>query len=183
MKILVIGNGGREHALVWKLRQSARVSEMFCVPGNGGICEEATCMPGDPKNIESLLSLAHQIQPDITVVGHNDLLASLAKCCNPVPGEKILGYITRGRGVSVHSDNCPNVRNLLYDPERQIDVAWAGEKGASYAIELDVVTDDRPGLLADLTQAIAGEGSNIRRIEARSSEDRRCTGNRCSPNS
>jgi guanosine-3',5'-bis(diphosphate) 3'-pyrophosphohydrolase len=111
--------------------------------------------------------------PDITVVGHNDLLASLAKCCNPVPGEKIVGYITRGRGVSVHSDNCPNVRNLLYDPGRQIDVAWAGEKGASYEIELDVVTDDRPGLLADLTQAIAGEGSNIRRIEARSSEDRR----------
>jgi GTP pyrophosphokinase len=111
--------------------------------------------------------------PDITVVGHNDLLASLAKCCSPVPGEKIVGYITRGRGVSVHSDGCPNVRNLLYDSERQIDVAWAGEKGASYAIELDVVTDDRPGLLADLTQAIAGEGSNIRRIEARSAEDRK----------
>jgi len=69
MKILVIGNGGREHALVWKLRQSARVSEMFCVPGNGGICEEATCLPGDPKNIEGLLNLAHQLQPDITVVG------------------------------------------------------------------------------------------------------------------
>jgi GTP pyrophosphokinase len=111
--------------------------------------------------------------PDITVVGHNDLLASLAKCCSPVPGEKIVGYITRGRGVSVHSDSCPNVRNLLYDPERQIDVAWAGEKGAFYAIELDVVTDDRPGLLADLTQAIAGEGSNIRRIEARSEDDRK----------
>ena len=110
--------------------------------------------------------------PDITVVGHNDLLASLAKCCSPVPGEKIIGYITRGRGVSVHSDSCPNVRNLLYDPERQIDVAWAREKGAFYAIEIDVVTDDRPGLLADLTQAIAGEGSNIRRIEARSAEDR-----------
>ena len=85
-----------------------------------------------------------------------------------MPGEKIVGYITRGRGVSVHSDSCPNVENLLYDPERQIDVAWAGEKSASYAIELEVVTDDRPGLLADLTQAIAGEGSNIRRIEARS---------------
>ncbi len=69
MKILVIGNGGREHALVWKLRQSARVSEVFCVPGNGGICEEATCLPGDPKNIEGLLNLAHQLQPDITVVG------------------------------------------------------------------------------------------------------------------
>src|SRR6476646_7825265 len=111
--------------------------------------------------------------PDITVVGHNDLLASLAKCCTPVPGEKILGYITRGRGVSVHSESCPNVKNLLYDPDRQIAVAWAGEKHTTYAIELDVVSDDRPGLLADLTQAIAGEGSNIRRIEARADEGRK----------
>ena len=110
--------------------------------------------------------------PDIVVVGHNDLLAALAKCCNPVPGEKIVGYITRGRGVSVHSESCPNVKNLLYDPERLIDVAWAGEKRASYAIELEVVTEDRPGLLADVTRAIAGEGSNIRRIEARVGEMR-----------
>jgi GTP pyrophosphokinase len=111
--------------------------------------------------------------PDIAVVGHNDLLASLAKCCSPVPGEKILGYITRGRGVSVHSESCPNVKNLLYDPDRQIAVAWAGAKTKTFAIELEVLSDDRPGLLADLTQAIAGEGSNIRRIEARSDEDRK----------
>ena len=108
--------------------------------------------------------------PDIAVVGHNDLLAALAKCCNPVPGEKIVGYITRGRGVSVHSESCPNVKNLLYDPERRIDVAWGGEKRASYGIELEVVAEDRPGLIADVTQAIAGEGSNIRRIEARVGE-------------
>ncbi|MFY9549546.1 MAG: bifunctional (p)ppGpp synthetase/guanosine-3',5'-bis(diphosphate) 3'-pyrophosphohydrolase [Thermoanaerobaculia bacterium] len=113
--------------------------------------------------------------PDIVVVGHNDLLATLAKCCNPVPGEKILGYVTRGRGVSVHSESCPNVKNLLYDPGRQIDVTWAGEKRASYAIELEVSTEDRPGLLADVTQAIAGEGSNIRRIEARAEETREAT--------
>jgi len=111
--------------------------------------------------------------PDIVVLGHNDLLASLAKCCSPVPGERILGYITRGRGVSVHSENCPNVRNLLYDPERRIDVVWADAKKVSYAIELEVVSDDRPGLLADLTKAIAGQGSNIRRIEARSEETSR----------
>src|SRR4029078_12003323 len=80
--------------------------------------------------------------PDITVVGHNDLLASLAKCCSPVPGEKILGYITRGRGVSVHSEDCPNVKNPLYDTARQIAVAWAGAKSTTYAIELDVVSDD-----------------------------------------
>jgi phosphoribosylamine---glycine ligase len=69
MKVLVIGSGGREHALVWKLRQSPRVSELFCLPGNGGICEEATCVAGDPRNLEELLASAHQIQPDITVVG------------------------------------------------------------------------------------------------------------------
>jgi phosphoribosylamine--glycine ligase len=69
MKILIIGNGGREHALVWKLRQSPRVSQVVCVPGNGGICEEAGCLPGDPKNLESLLAVAHQQQPDITIVG------------------------------------------------------------------------------------------------------------------
>ena len=60
------------------------------------------------------------------------------------------------------------MKNLLYDPERRIDVAWAGERGAAYGMELDVVVDDRPGLLADLTKAIAGEGSNIRSIDARS---------------
>jgi len=69
MKILVIGNGGREHALVWKLRQSPRAPQVLCVPGNGGICQEATCLPGEPKNIEGLLAIAHQHQPDITVVG------------------------------------------------------------------------------------------------------------------
>ncbi|MEO8191982.1 MAG: bifunctional (p)ppGpp synthetase/guanosine-3',5'-bis(diphosphate) 3'-pyrophosphohydrolase [Acidobacteriota bacterium] len=111
--------------------------------------------------------------PDIVVVGHNDLLASLAQCCTPVPGERILGYVTRGRGVSVHSESCPNVKNLLYDPERRIDVAWAGAKANSYAIDLEVISDDRPGLLADITQAIAGENSNIRRIEARTEETTR----------
>ena len=69
MKILVIGNGGREHALIWKLRQSPRLTQLLCVPGNGGICREATCLPGDPRNIESLLAMAHQHQPDVTVVG------------------------------------------------------------------------------------------------------------------
>jgi phosphoribosylamine--glycine ligase len=69
MKILVIGGGGREHALVWKLRQSPRVKQVFCAPGNGGIAEEATCIPGDVKSIDSLVTLAKDLQPDLTVVG------------------------------------------------------------------------------------------------------------------
>jgi phosphoribosylamine--glycine ligase len=69
MKVLVIGSGGREHALVWKLRQSARVSQVFCVPGNAGIGAEAICLSADVKNVNSLLALASQIKPDLTVVG------------------------------------------------------------------------------------------------------------------
>ena len=106
------------------------------------------------------------------MVGHNDLLASLAKCCNPVPGEKIIGYITRGRGVSVHSESCPNVENLLYDEGRQIDVPGPAKRRPPTPSSSRSSSEDRPGLLADVTQAIAGEGSNIRRIEARVEETR-----------
>jgi phosphoribosylamine--glycine ligase len=69
MKVLVIGSGGREHALVWKLRQSPRVSQLFCAPGNGGICEEADCVAVDIKSLDSIVSLANQVRPDLTVVG------------------------------------------------------------------------------------------------------------------
>jgi phosphoribosylamine--glycine ligase len=69
MKVLVIGSGGREHALVWKLRQSPRVTRVYCAPGNGGICEEAQCVPADVKSLDSLLEVAEQVQPDLTVVG------------------------------------------------------------------------------------------------------------------
>jgi phosphoribosylamine--glycine ligase len=69
MKVLVIGGGGREHALVWKLRQSPRVSQVYCAPGNAGIAAEAECLPVDAKNLESLLALAARIKPDLTIIG------------------------------------------------------------------------------------------------------------------
>ncbi|MGA9979971.1 MAG: phosphoribosylamine--glycine ligase [Candidatus Sulfotelmatobacter sp.] len=69
MKVLVLGSGGREHALVWKLRQSARVSQLYCAPGNGGIADEAECLPADLKSLESMTALAAKLQPDLTVVG------------------------------------------------------------------------------------------------------------------
>ena len=69
MKVLVLGSGGREHALVWKLRQSPRVTQVYCVPGNGGIAADAECLPGDVKSVDSLLQAAARIQPDLTVVG------------------------------------------------------------------------------------------------------------------
>src|SRR6267378_969155 len=69
MKVLVIGSGGREHALVWKLRQSARVSKLYCAPGNGGIADEAECLPVDLKSLDSIVALGEQVRPELTVVG------------------------------------------------------------------------------------------------------------------
>src|SRR5579864_4581871 len=69
MKVLVLGSGGREHALVWKLRQSPRISQLYCAPGNGGIADDAECVAADLQNLNSITSLAVRLQPDLTVVG------------------------------------------------------------------------------------------------------------------
>ena len=110
----------------------------------------------------------------ITVRGFDDLMVFRARCCNPIRGEKIVGYITRGKGVSVHAARCPNVLNLLYDPERRIDVAW-DENGdsAPYTVQLTIQVEDRQGLLADVTSKIAGVKINIKNVEATTSENRR----------
>lgn len=108
----------------------------------------------------------------IRVRGHNDLLATLAQCCRPVPGEEIVGYVTRGRGVSVHSTACPNVKGLLFDPGREIAVEWETARDASFTVDLDLETEDRAGLLAKITQVISGTGSNIQSIEARTSPEK-----------
>ena len=106
----------------------------------------------------------------IRVRGDSDLLAYLAKCCHPLPGEEIVGYITRGRGVSVHSAQCTNVENLLYNPEREIEVEWARGADEVYPISLVIETEDQPGILAKLTEVVARLESNIRHFEAEAEE-------------
>jgi GTP pyrophosphokinase len=97
-----------------------------------------------------------------------------ARCCNPIRGEKIVGYVTRGKGVSVHAASCPNVVNLLYDPERRIDVEWDGSTDASpYAVRLRISVEDRRGILADVSSRIANINTNIRDIEATVGSDHR----------
>ena len=110
----------------------------------------------------------------ITVRGFDDLMVFRARCCNPIRGDQIVGYITRGKGVSVHVAHCPNVLNLLYDPERRLDVAWdKNGDSASYTVRLTIQVEDRRGLLADVTSRIAGVKINIKNVEATTSENRR----------
>ena len=107
----------------------------------------------------------------IKVRGFDDLMVFRARCCNPIRGEKIVGYITRGKGVSVHSATCPNVVNLLYDPERRIDVEWdKSDAVARYTVKLTMEVEDRKGLLAAVSAKIADINTNIKNMEARTDE-------------
>jgi GTP pyrophosphokinase len=110
----------------------------------------------------------------IKVRGSDDVLVFRARCCNPIRGEKIVGYITRGKGVSVHSATCPNVVNLLYDPERRIDVEWEksgeSEPAAPYEVKLAMEVEDRKGVLAAVSAKIADINTNIKNMEARTAD-------------
>jgi GTP diphosphokinase / guanosine-3',5'-bis(diphosphate) 3'-diphosphatase len=107
----------------------------------------------------------------VKVHGQDDLLIYLAKCCNPIRGDPIVGYVTRGKGVAVHARSCPNVENLLYDSERRIDVEWAGPKEAVYRVKLTLATADRPWMLAKVTSAVSAVDSNIHYIEAKTGDE------------
>jgi GTP pyrophosphokinase len=108
----------------------------------------------------------------LTVRGTDDLLVYRARCCNPIRGEEIVGYVTRGKGVAVHSKACSNVQNLMYEPERKLAVEWSHKEprvaGAQcYPVKLVVSSDDRTGMITQISAVISGEDANIRQIEAK----------------
>lgn len=105
----------------------------------------------------------------LKVAGVDDALVYRARCCNPIAGDPIVGYVTRGKGVAVHAGDCSNVRNLMYESERRIDVEWAGQSAEPYRIGVNVYADDRPGLLADITSVFNADGVNIVSVESDSS--------------
>ena len=108
----------------------------------------------------------------VQVTGINQLMVYRAKCCNPIRGEPIVGYITRGKGVAVHSIQCPNVQNLMYEVERKIDVEWGRSASEPLPVKVIIFTDDRPGILNQVTSILSSESSNIRSLEARSDSSR-----------
>lgn len=109
----------------------------------------------------------------IVVKGVDDVLTYRAKCCNPIKGEPIVGYITRGKGVAIHSKSCKNVQNLLYEAERKIDVEWSRSSASeSFNVHLVIHTDDRTGMLNKLTQVLFDEDVNIRSVESKANDTR-----------
>ena len=132
---------------------------------------EAATTPGVSDTVKrvSLTSNADSLQ----VEGQDELLVYRARCCNPIRGEEIIGYVTRGKGVAVHARSCPNVQNLLYESDRRIAVEWArtaedapGRK-LTYPVKLTVFCDDRTGMLKELTAVISDENTNIRTVDSK----------------
>jgi GTP diphosphokinase / guanosine-3',5'-bis(diphosphate) 3'-diphosphatase len=111
----------------------------------------------------------------IKVRGTDDIMVFRAKCCNPIRGEKIVGYITRGKGVSVHAATCANVLNLMFDPERRIDVEWdtTSSDQAPYTVRLTMQVEDRKGMLAEISAKVSDINTNITNMEARTGDDQR----------
>jgi guanosine-3',5'-bis(diphosphate) 3'-pyrophosphohydrolase len=108
----------------------------------------------------------------IVVKGIDNCLVKLSKCCNPLPGDEIIGYITKGRGVSIHRKDCVNVKDLLKEENRIIDVSWIDERQASYNVDIEVYANDRSGLLADVIKGISNTKANMIGVNARAGKDR-----------
>jgi GTP pyrophosphokinase len=112
-----------------------------------------------------------KVDQGIKVDGMDNLLIKFSRCCNPVPGDKIVGYITRGRGVSIHRTDCPNVISNLYDRERLIEVKWEGFQETSYPVEIEASAYDRPGVLSDIINIIGDMKTTIDAVNARASKN------------
>jgi GTP pyrophosphokinase len=131
--------------------------------------------PADPEKaaaplVSTVKRMLGMHDPSILVLGQDNLMVYRAKCCNPIPGDPIFGYVTRGRGVAVHNTACPNVQNLLYQSERRVAVQWSDAAKETYAVTLVLHAKDCPGLLASITTVISGAGANIHSLESKPDE-------------
>jgi GTP pyrophosphokinase len=141
-----------------------------------GALRSAEIKPGGEQPMSDAVRKLHLTGSDsLQVEGQNDLLVYRARCCNPIRGEEIVGYVTRGKGVAVHARSCPNVENLLYESDRRINVEWARPSEAAgkpqrYPVKITVSCDDRAGMLKELIAVLSDDNSNISGVEIRHDE-------------
>ncbi len=127
------------------------------------------------KTITELVNKKTLTKPSktgVVVEGIDNCLVKLSKCCNPLPGDQIVGYITKGRGVSVHRTDCVNVKDLISEESRMIDVYWASEAKSSYSVDICVYANDRQGLLSDVIKEITAAKFNILGVNTKTTKER-----------
>ena len=167
-----LGTGADLLAALGQGRHSARQVLGKLAPGTANLVEEEPeVKPENTADTERKLQLTGN--DSLQVEGQNDLLVYRARCCNPIRGEEIVGYVTRGKGVAVHARSCPNVQNLLYEADRRIAVEWSSAPVSStaravrYPVRITIYCDDRTGMLKELTAVISDENTNIRSVDIR----------------
>ena len=129
--------------------------------------------PPVPKPATALERLVERVRGNgrgVRVQGLDNTLVRYSQCCQPVPGDNVIGYITRGRGISIHRTDCPNVLNLSEHPERRIEIEWEAESSERFFVRIIVEGTDRRGLLSDIATAISDTGTNIQSAEIKSKE-------------
>lgn len=160
--------------------------DMYSAVGYGGITtnqilvrlideyKKANDIEEEPESIikERPIKEKHSTDNGIQVKGIDNVMIRFAKCCNPVPGDQVIGYVTKGRGVSVHRADCVNLSDESVEPHRLIEVGWVGEHKAAYNAEIQIVAHDRQAILADITNAIADIKINVTAINARTAKNK-----------
>jgi GTP pyrophosphokinase len=121
-----------------------------------------------PSTLERLSAVLTRSDRGVRIQGMENLMVRYSQCCQPVPGDRVVGYITRGRGVSIHRVDCPNVLHLSRDPERRVDIEWSAEQGERFFVKIQMHGTDRRGLLSDVAKAISDTGTDIQHADMRS---------------
>jgi GTP pyrophosphokinase len=111
----------------------------------------------------------------VIVSGEPNMVIRFAHCCSPLPGDRIIGYITRGRGVSVHRKDCPNIKELLIDPERVIKVEWAADVKSSYTANIQLTASERSGILMDISQLLVNMNISLIAVNAKTDKNNQVT--------
>lgn len=121
-----------------------------------------------PSTLQKISAVLTRSDRGVRIQGMDNLMVRYSQCCQPVPGDKVVGYITRGRGVSIHRVDCPNVLQLSQDPERRVEIEWSAEKGERFYVKINMHGTDRRGLLSDVARAISDTGTDIQHADMKS---------------
>ena len=126
--------------------------------------------PRPPTTLEKLAEKLRVSGRGVRIQGMENLMVRYSQCCQPVPGDEVIGYITRGRGVSIHRVDCPNVLNLADHPERRVEIEWEAESGERFFVRLEMEGSDRRGLVADIASTITQANTNIKSVNIQAEE-------------
>ncbi len=125
-----------------------------------------------PTAVERLVDRLRRSSKGVRIQGADGLMVRYAQCCQPVPGDPVVGYVTRGRGVSIHRGDCPNLLVLAHEPERRLEIDWQEMEGERFTVRLTLSANDRRGLYADIAAAVSATGTDIKSMELRTVDGR-----------